>query len=443
MLNRRCAWVLKPSSIARLLCATLLALALGLAGAAESSGPADPVPATNHQDVLAQIQATQAQIINHMSLRAQQQTEALRAVQAMVIEGQRKSIDLWFAALALLTALIAIAGGVLPFLLTRKDKQLLRAELDGAKEDRAEMRRRLAEARDLVSTIKSHEQVAHKAADALEKFDWAEPEGRLNSADLADKARTVEQDPASSQQDRLRARAVKASLTEHPTLEQALQAFRLWDALVVLDNRDASAWFNAAYSAQDLFGKNAEPGAGYWGEIAKRYYARALQIKPSKPGAARNWARILSDQARVAASGGTEESLVRARDLWQQAGERYEQALQIKPDMHQAASEWSHALQSEADAIAASDPDAATRLLRRARDVLSACAAQDQHAADALAYDLARVHARLGDPEAAVRQLERGRLAGQLPDDWHADDALRAIGQAPAYQVWRRRHFDS
>jgi Tfp pilus assembly protein PilF len=66
-------------------------------------------------------------------------------------------------------------------------------------------------------------------------------------------------------------------------------------------------------------------------------YERALQLKPDKHEALNNWGNALSDLARM--KEGKERET-----LFGDAMEKYERALQIKPDKHEALNNWGNAL---------------------------------------------------------------------------------------------------
>ena len=98
-----------------------------------------------------------------------------------------------------------------------------------------------------------------------------------------------------------------------------------------------------------------------WHQAGERY-AQALAIKPDLHEAVSNWGVALNVEARALAP----SDLPAARELWRQAGERYAQALAIKPDKHQAASNWGIGLYAEARALAPSDLPAARELWHQA-----------------------------------------------------------------------------
>lgn len=65
-------------------------------------------------------------------LRALEDRE--RQTYALVLEGQRKTMDWWLSFLAIFTAVLALGGAFIPFLLARKDKEQLTELLRQAQE---------------------------------------------------------------------------------------------------------------------------------------------------------------------------------------------------------------------------------------------------------------------------------------------------------------------
>jgi tetratricopeptide (TPR) repeat protein len=101
------------------------------------------------------------------------------------------------------------------------------------------------------------------------------------------------------------------------------------------------------------------------GEAAQRLfaeagekYAQALEIKPDKYEALFNWGLALADQAKRAEGEA-------AQRLLAEAGEKYAQALKIKPDEHEALYNWGNALSDRAERA---EGETAQRLLAEAGD---------------------------------------------------------------------------
>ncbi len=273
------------------------------------------------------------------------------------IDTDRKSIDFWFAALAVITTIVAALGAFLPFLLGRQEKELLKAQLQNA--------------RDLVTSInEQHDKAVNKVAklEALTSFTSGSKntDSKADAKEIAKEIQAVMGNPEKYDDiDKLRARAVQASKYEPATEEQALQAYELWKALAVINERDDSALFNAGYWAQALAEKRSDSdplGAQKLLEQASTKYAQALAIKPDDHDAAYNWGNALNAQASALSSKDPEA----AQALWSQACTKYAQALDIKPDKHGAANNWGIALNAQASALNSKDPQAAQALWAQA-----------------------------------------------------------------------------
>jgi Tfp pilus assembly protein PilF/NAD-dependent SIR2 family protein deacetylase len=122
------------------------------------------------------------------------------------------------------------------------------------------------------------------------------------------------------------------------------------------EQRDDVAW------AYTLSGNDVEEEAGEiaigdltaarikWYEAGEKY-AQALSIKPDMHEALNNWGIALNKEAQALLS----EDRGKAFEKWAEAGEKYAQALSIKPDMHEALNNWGIALNKEAQALLSED----------------------------------------------------------------------------------------
>ena len=95
---------------------------------------------------------------------------------------------------------------------------------------------------------------------------------------------------------------------------------------------------------------NVLTGSEQRAEFAKAYekYAEALEIKPDLHEALNNWGAALSEEAQVLT--GSEQ-----RAKFAKAYEKFAAALEIKPDMHEALYNWGNALSEEAKVLTGSE----------------------------------------------------------------------------------------
>ena len=279
-----------------------------------------------------------------------------KALYSSWLDGQRKTIDWWLAFLAIMMGVLALAGVAIPFLMGRKNKELMDQLLQDARQMATETRYQLVEIKAAAVDAKKYRdatqenlEVSTRILRAARSDQEQTPEKK---SELAAAAKQVIEDTQASQSDKLRAEAVQAA-----TDKDTEKAYRLWAAVVALEPTDHVAQFNTGYWAQMQAEKETETPqrTRFWLQEAARAYAQALQIKPDMHAAASNWGNALAAEALALAG----SDLPAARVLWLQAGQRYAQALHIKPDMHEAAFNWGSALDNEAQALAGSDLPAA------------------------------------------------------------------------------------
>lgn len=349
-------WVLLPLSMAS-------ALAFAVANTAPSDTAhvklnpiveraASGVPDTGGE--LAASGASNASEVQELKARLKELEDATRKNYEFELENQHKRVDWWMTFLGVLAAIMAIAGGLIPFLMGRKDKELIEAfkmqsemllkDIEGMRDKvRGYAKDSFQEMEELEAAKKTLENFVSGSAAVNEKVQEA--------------AEKVEQDKTTDPLLRLRAEAVSASKPG-----SAEKAYKLWATLAELSEQDASAHFNAGYWAQEL-GVRAELDEKMrWLRQAGSHYAQGLALKPDSHEAAYNWGNALKAEAEASAV----IDLATARELWRQAGEKYRQALTLKPDKHNASNNWGVALADEANALAATDFAAAHELWRQA-----------------------------------------------------------------------------
>jgi len=142
------------------------------------------------------------------------------------------------------------------------------------------------------------------------------------------------------------------SQTESPSL-QAIKLFMAGDYEKVVslfpagtdideEGRDAVSWswvmLGSALSAQAKQKQGEEADNLF--RLAGEKYAEALRIKPDKHEALNNWGSALSGQAK-------QKQGEEADNLFRLAGEKYAEALRIKPDKHEALNNWGSALSDQ------------------------------------------------------------------------------------------------
>ncbi len=279
----------------------------------------------------------------------------------MIVEGQHKAIDWAFSLITLLTAVLAINGIFVPIILYRKNKELL-------ERDKVAIEKTRKEVEEILGKIKQHQyeadQVVKQAkqdgveiGSILKEYRSDEKSDEVKSQKINEAVATAKSDKTLDLTSELRAAAIEASQAE-----QVEKAYSLWNALVELEVNDFNVLFNTGYWAAQLALISTGDEAIRLFKKAGEKFQQALSIKPDDHDAVYNWGNALADEAQALAA----SDLLVARGLRQQAGEKYQQALSIKPDKHEAANNWGVALAAEAQALAVSDLSAARSLWQQA-----------------------------------------------------------------------------
>ncbi|MFB0515419.1 MAG: hypothetical protein ACETWG_02300, partial [Candidatus Neomarinimicrobiota bacterium] len=146
-------------------------------------------------------------------------------------------------------------------------------------------------------------------------------------------------------------------------------------------------------------------------------YEEALTIKPDKYEAFNNWGLTLSNQAK-------QKTGEEADRLFAQAVEKYEEALKIKPDMYDALRNWATTLINQAKMK--EEEKAAKELLDIAKE--KSLQVEDI-VTGAGAYNLACISALLGDEKECRSWLVKSKEQGKLPDVDHinSDEDLDSV----------------
>src|SRR5206468_1600877 len=145
-------------------------------------------------------------------------------------------------------------------------------------------------------------------------------------------------------------------------------------------------------------------------------YEAALKIKLDKHEALYNWGNALSEQAKT-------KSGAQADALFAKAGEKYEAALKIKPDYHKALNNWGNALFEQAQTKSGVQAEA---LFAEAEEKLRIGEAIKP---GSCAYNLACVAALRGQSSEAKKWLNEALTHESLPAREHlmADQDLDSI----------------
>jgi cytochrome c-type biogenesis protein CcmH/NrfG len=134
---------------------------------------------------------------------------------------------------------------------------------------------------------------------------------------------------------------------------QALDDVGIAEKLGASEKQWIATMWGDVLTAQAQAKSGAEADALF--QLAGEKYAQALRIKPDMHEALNNWGVALSDQART-------KTGAEADALFQLAGEKYAQALRIKPDMHEALYNWGNALSDQARTKTGAEADALFQL---------------------------------------------------------------------------------
>lgn len=383
-----------------------------------SAEPTRTTTALENQDAGAAVQ--------EMGERIKILEERERQSYLVVLEGQRKTMDWWFAFLSILTTVIGVSGALLPYLMVRKAKEQLQQDLAAAGE--------------LVEAMKGHAAQAKKITEELASYQSDAPQTADQIQDTKETAKAILADAKATSIDKLRAKAVLASAIQKPNDTQRQNAFELWSAVALVDSDDASVQCNAGYWAQKMFESTSSAARSHWFEVLKKHYFKALEIDPNTTRALNNLAAAFDIQAQIV----QEKDPQAAHLLWQQANANYEQSLQIDPSMHYAASSCGALLLRQSHARQATHPEEAQVLLNKARVLLEKHRSVSANAAKDVAYNLACVYSRVGNMSAAMTQLEACRHLGELDLEilghWREDSDLEAVRATPEYAAWMAQH---
>lgn len=414
-------WVISPLCVAGM-------LAFGVANSAPSDAEhVKPGPAVAH----AASGVPDVGEVQELKARFKELEDATRQNYALELEGQRKKLDWWLTFIGVLAAIMAIAGGFIPYLMGRKDKEIIELDRKAIDQDKEQIKRLLDEMRgmkedaeDSVEEIHRHEAEAKAAKETVLDFQSGTPPA--SDEKVREAVEKIEQDKTADFPLRLRAEAVAASQAENES-----RAYALWAALAEIAADDASAQFNAGYWAHQL-GRRVQGNEKLrWLRQAGNHYSKAIAIKSDMHESIHNWGSALADEAQELEEINPEA----ARELRKQANEKYWQVLAIKPDYHIAANNCGNYFLQEARVIASSNPEESKRLVEQAKNLLLNHA---EAAPGVVAYNLACVYGLRGDVQSCLKWLKVRQERGKPLDCEYMrnDQDLDPVRNDPDFIAW-------
>jgi tetratricopeptide (TPR) repeat protein len=302
--------------------------------------------------------------------------------------------------------IIAIVLGFIAYAAFRREKEYRQALAD--------VKEALRDARDACSQ-------ARQASDKTGLYEEKAAE-RLSTIDkqVAEKLKEIE-DKGKASISELTKEAEKQREQSRKQAEKELRVAELWnDGLRAVRSEDfESAAKCFGQVVEDLKVESAPP-YNNWGTALARLaerkegaeadellrqafakYEKAVQIKPDMHEAYNNWGNHLAQLAK-------RKEDAQADEVFKQAFAKYEKAVQIKPDKHEAYYNWGTAL---LDLARRKEGEERSRLLDEAKEKFLKAESIKQGTG---AYNLACVYAHLGDEGECQKWLETGEEAGTL-----------------------------
>jgi len=330
--------------------AFLLTALLGTAGSAVfAQQPAKPASAPARVAETPQASAENPAIKTH-ALKEAEHRAAIAEAKAELMDAANGRLEIWIGAFGILiTVMLALAG----FFTWRSAAHAARAEVQ--------------DMRDALSAIAAEAKAAKEAIDRLAHDATEKHKGIADiSADLLARANAQpgkEDDVPVSEEARLELVEIERQIEAQPDAQWSPVQFRLmligaeskkdWHRYVELADQMAFAHgSDAAERAYALFAK----ARGYEAmeEYAKAAEAYAFYLDEcpedsleNRTSALNNWGSALDEQAKARQKIGDSAESDR---LWALAGDKYQAALAIEPDMHQALNNWGCAFDEQAKA---------------------------------------------------------------------------------------------
>ena len=370
-------------------------------------------------------------------------------------ELREKTLNAWQNSVSIWLAIMSILGFVIPWLMSLNIKRQIRQEWEDthaqlkaeADKTRIEFNSILEKVKQTQGDIQQLHQTASKNANEIDNRlqkiknfnqDKSDSQEQKDAVQAAESLKDNREIPLAEQ---LRAHAIvlsdKAkSYTEHE------QAFYAWQVVIQHKPNDTNALFNAAHQAYEAYKQGNRLQQSVWFPHIEQGYQQVLVLNPKHFAAMNNLGCALDDEAQALAQN---NCLNEAWDKWDEAYKQYKEALRVKPDFYQAASNRINSLIHTYHARKQNQQDQAAQAKLKEAKKLAEDFIQNhpQHAAE-LAYNRACVYALSGSSaDKVVEQLKLSVSADNFPSKSHIeqDKDLDTIRHSPAFQNWFKQTF--
>lgn len=443
------------SRIQRIAAAGVLALVLAVAGhAADGPDRAQASAVAASVTEVAKVQQTQEQVLRDLGDRVKSQ-------EAAVLEIGRKQVDWWIGFVGLVIGFLGLFSVIIPLIAYRSEKEKIQQDVKHVESIKSEVDKLASHARGVVKVIEGYRErligsssvgVLSANREAGEGGERQYEDGSYFSGDpeISRIAATkVLSDKDASDEEKLLARAVLASLIDNPNSEQQLHAYELWEALTEWSASDGFAHVNAGERASVLAEKKIPRREGKtWLDTAIRHFEQAIQHRVPQPwGAYSNLGNCLARKASECVS--SNETL--GFELIEQAEAKYRLAVALKPDYEVA--EWNSHVAANNFALAVLKAFATTAQLKDI-PALNVAALQravrllERHKVtghDVVAFNLACLYAVLGDAQLAVDEFDHWYLTDEKkrrPDHpLFPVFGISRIHDDPIFQAWKMKRY--
>jgi len=397
-----------------------------------------------------------------VSSHAQNDSDAIRAAKAeLQAEMYKDSADSLKWALGIIIGLVIIFIGYATFKSTREYRQTL-ADVKGALNQAREASKEARDASDRtrVWEEKAQERLRSIDKDVANKLKEIERRGKALITELikeAEKQREVSREQAEKQRkiSELFAKAMNADQNKNYTL-----AAEYYEQILRIEPTNVPALNNCGVALSYLAERKEGDEADKLFAQTCEKYAKAVQIKPDEEESYCNWGNALSDWAKIKEGDQADKLFAQACEkyakavqikpddeeyycnwgaalsdwaerkegdeadkLFAQACEKYAKAIQIKSDMYEVYNNWSHTLLDWSKKKTGKERK---QMLGQAKEK---CLKTESIKPGEGAYNLACVHALLGEEKECQKWLKTGEKAGTLVTREHAmaDADLKSV----------------